>query len=482
MKSYKQKMSEDAQQATPPTQKEVAFDGYHTKNLHHSEDAAKSFKKTIDRFNKGQIKDRESILLALKATDTYMQINNMRAQQGTGPSADELASWRAAHNEARMRLNKIGEFFHHLDYWHNMEHEMQDAHTSHTDPTGDVEITEELTNKTIRAGDKVKVARVIADMLGVENAESLSPETAISTGLRKVKNRRMTPEMVGILKKMLNLAQEVGVKVDAALIPKAVSEGTIVSTGSNYNIANDILRYKDFEKLKQMNSGDKVGKIGHSMHGDDDSSVRRMKVKYKTEGEERQASADYKTDKTGRKHPAHELVFKTNEAVDEPSDGFEDLSDDELETMAGGVDHEDHILDLYDDEELAVIDADTGEEEKEDGVNEEALNEVLSRIERMKAKIRFARTQAKRTRRMQIALKRRSDNKTINRRARKLAINMMKQRIMKKAPSELSIGEKERVERIIQSRRGLIDRLAMRLAPRVRKIETDRLSHKSYTK
>jgi hypothetical protein len=59
----------------------------------------------------------------------------------------------------------------------------------------EAELDEELTDKTIRSSDKIKVARVIADMLGVENAETMSPEQAISQGLRKIKNKRMTPEL-----------------------------------------------------------------------------------------------------------------------------------------------------------------------------------------------------------------------------------------------------------------------------------------------
>lgn len=610
MKSFKQKLVEDVQQTYAP--KEVTFDGYTTKNLHHSEDAVKSFLTTIDRYNRGQIKDKESILHALKATDTYMKINDAHLEQGQAPDAKELEQWRAAHAEARKHLHMVGEFMHHMDYWHTHEHEVQDMSTNYTpqtvgaemadsyEPQGDLveasspaarfnqkvnqaqaaheagdhkkakyhldtarnfmlginsndhskikdsypkykelrnihkeeakldeaikigakvkihapgkdyhdqsghvgeirhgaykgasktytvdygngksvqldkknikahkeDMNEELTNKTIRSGDKVKVARVIADMLGVENAESMSPEMAINAGLRKMKNKRMTPEMVGVMKKMLNLASEVGVKVDTSLLPKAVTEANdvVVDPESSYNAAKGILSYKDFEKLKKMSDGDTVtppvdGKPGHTLHTnkDEHNALRRMKIHYKTEAVE-------------------------HESDDDQSDDFEDLSDEDLEKMANSVDHEDHILHVYDDDELAVIDADTGEEEKEEGVNEQALNEVLSRIERMKAKIRFARTAAKRSRRMQIALKRRSDGKTINKRSRRLAINMIKQRLMKKPATELTVAEKERAERMIQARRGMIDRLAVRLAPRVRKIETDRLSHQKFTK
>ena len=79
-------------------------------------------------------------------------------------------------------------------------------------------------------------------------------------------------------------------------------------------------------------------------------------------------------------------------------------------------------------------------------------------------------------------MKRHSDSKTINSRARRLAISTIKKRLAKKPLDKLTVGEKERIERIIQKRKKVIDRLALRMAPKVRKIETDRLSHKKYTK
>jgi hypothetical protein len=359
----------------------------------------------------------------------------------------------------------------------------------------EVEIDEELTDKTIKSGDKIKVARVIADMLGVENAETMAPEAAINAGLRKIKNKRMTPELTGVITKMLGLAREVGVKIDPSLVPKSISEA-VVNKKSTYNIAGDILRYKDFQKLKgvgQQNEADNTvvidkGEIGATLHADQSAdTVRKMKVKYKTEDV---ASADYKVNpETGRKYRAHKINFANSgmkdkldpEQVKEEVEDF-DFSEDDLEKMAGSVNTEDDIMHAYDDGELVLVDSETGEEINEEAIiNTEILSEVMSRIERMKAKIRFARTEPKRERRMQIALKRRSDTKTLNKRARRVAIDLMKQRIMRKPAAQLTVSEKERVERILSKRKAAIDRLAMKLAPRVRKIETDRLSHSKAT-
>lgn len=387
------------------------------------------------------------------------------------------------------------------------------------------EVNEELTDKTIRSGDKIKVARVIADMLGVENAESMAPDLAINTGLRKIKSKRLTPEFVDVIKKMLALAHEVGIKVDTSLIPKAVAESTlaeepVVNRKSAYNLAGDILRYKDFLRLQRASRGIDLDQnntpdedapnldrdendhteVGHSLHNDvnpgAEDHVRRMKVKYKVDEEvdhldEDVRSADYKVNpETGRKFRAHVINFKnsamggkpqhTVDNMQEESDVEPDMDEDDIDDLARGVDDIDDILDLYDDHELVIVDADSGEHV--DDLKEEMISEVLSRMERVKAKIRFARTQGKRERRLQVVLKSRSSPKQINSRARRLAVNLMKERIMRKPVATLNVSEKERVEKIIERRKTAISRLAMKLAPRIRKIENDRLSHSKVTK
>ena len=151
--------------------------------------------------------------------------------------------------------------------------------------------------------------------------------------------------------------------------------------------------------------------------------------------------------------------------------------------MANEVDDIDDIIDVYDDEELAIIDDETGEEVEHDEVNEAALMEVLSRMERMKAKIRIARSKAKRERATKIALRTYSGTEKINKRARRLAIQLMKKRLLRgRDPAKVSVGEKERIERTIEKRKKVIGRLAMRLAPRVKQIEKARMSHKKFTK
>ena len=368
-------------------------------------------------------------------------------------------------------------------------------------------------------------------MLGVEKADSMTPEQAINAALHKIKNKRMTSDMVGVVKKMLALAREVGIKIDMSMVPKSVSEA--------------VVGYKDFVRLKATHDGttpalvdeddlpgpnsqddapsaqkiasDSLEGQNHvvtthgSSLGGSNAQHQRRKVLYKTEDI---TSADFKVNPdTGRKYRAHRINFANSKdggapvqgdngsngspskkspiilhkasqpmmkPVKEEVDGGEDfdMSEEEMDRLANGIETVDHIIDVYDEDELGLVDDETGESIKEE-VEEhaEVLNEVLSRMERMRSRIRFARTASKRERRIKIVLKTRSTSKTINKRARRLAINMMKQRMFKKPAAQMTVSEKERADRVIATRKAVIDRLAMKLAPRIRNIEQARLSH-----
>jgi hypothetical protein len=163
----------------------------------------------------------------------------------------------------------------------------------------------------------------------------------------------------------------------------------------------------------------------------------------------------------------------------------DDIDDKEIEAMIGNLSDED-IMDDYDEDELGLVDDETGEEipksPEEDALDEQSIMEVLSRMERMKAKFRIRRTAAKRERATKIALKRYSNTATINKRSRRLAIKLMKQRLLRgRDANKLSVGEKERIERAIEQRKAVIGRIATRLVSRVRKVEKARMSHTKYT-
>ena len=161
----------------------------------------------------------------------------------------------------------------------------------------------------------------------------------------------------------------------------------------------------------------------------------------------------------------------------------EDFTEEEIEEMINSVTDED-IEDLYEEDEVVLVYDDDGEEIPP--LQEEAkydLMEVLSRTERMKGKMRLRKTSAKRGRSTKIALKRFSNPATINKRARRLAIKLMKKRMLRgRDPAKVSIGEKERIEKMMATRKDIISRVAQKLVSRVRKVEKSRMSHGKVTK
>jgi phosphopantetheine adenylyltransferase len=161
----------------------------------------------------------------------------------------------------------------------------------------------------------------------------------------------------------------------------------------------------------------------------------------------------------------------------------EDFTDQEIDEMVNSVTDED-IENLYEEDELVLVYDDDGEEIPP--LQEESkydLMEVLSRTERMKGKIRLRKTSAKRGRSTKIALKRFSPPATINKRARRLAIKLMKKRMLRgRDYSKVSVGEKERIEKTLANRKDVISRIAQKLVSRVRKVEKSRMSHGKVTK
>jgi nicotinamide mononucleotide adenylyltransferase len=160
---------------------------------------------------------------------------------------------------------------------------------------------------------------------------------------------------------------------------------------------------------------------------------------------------------------------------------YEELNEEDFDEEISQIEDLQHIIDAYDDSELVIIDEETGEVlEEVDAVTEDVMNEVLGRMERIRRKQRFARTKSKREVRTKIALKKTSSMPVLNKRAKRLAISMIKKRMLRKDPSKASVQEKERVEKFLSARPQLVQRLSRRLVPRVRQVEKARLRGHKY--
>jgi hypothetical protein len=373
-------------------------------------------------------------------------------------------------------------------------------------PTEEKEMNEDLTDKTLKTNDKIKVARVIATMLGVDKAETTSnPELLVNTALRRIKSKTLNPEALNIVNKMLQLANQVGIQYDTNLIPqKLTKEESELEEGTfKYHMDKAVAAHMKGDSKKALYHLDNAKTARYAMPTADYSKNKDLLNKYKQMTEEiidENAPVD---------------VSKVNHAGDEPHDeewedtgicpvhnvkhgeeGCEhtrDVLEKELDLTDEEIDHiinttpDDEFIDEYEDDEFGIIDPETGEEYDEEEcactMEEQTILEVLSRTERMRARIRFAKSKAKRERKASIALKTRATSKTTNKRARRLAIKLMKKRLLRgRDANKISIGEKERIERVIQRRKQVIGRVAMKLVPRIRAVEKARLSHTKYTK
>ena len=344
---------------------------------------------------------------------------------------------------------------------------LQDVTPIHSEET----MTNEEESKKVKytSSDKLKVARIIAGALGIEAVKS-SPEELINMALRKIRNKPMHSEYVDTIKNMLSTADQAGIKYDKKLIAPKIEEAAKVKVNKGENVftlgppgksdkdaddrggpsdydSDDIpTNDSDFDTTKDDKHGPQT-RVGNSIEPDENKDyLRRQKIKYKRE----------------------EFVEESKEEDDIP----EDESDDEIDDMIKHVDALDDIIDCYDDEELHIVD----EEGNHIGhLKEDYVTEVLSRMERIRAAIRFKQTTSVRERKLKLALHTKSSPSKINHRARVMAVKILKQKLARKPLDQLSIQEKERIERIIKRKSKVLNKLSLKLVPRIKNIEKNRL-------
>lgn len=285
--------------------------------------------------------------------------------------------------------------------------------------------------------DKLKAAKIIAMSLGVEGVEGQKdPTRLVNNALKKAKSKPMTPEARQIVKRMLDLATSMEIAFDHNIFK--VSED---AAAADYKIDKSGKKYHKVIKIESVDDPTEdpheEGKLT-STHGTHTSEYSRQR----------------------------KIHLKMHENGEQESDEEDEFDEDEADELASAVTHDDIINHAYDPEEWAHVNLDESEE----------VNEVLSRIERLKATTRMKRTKAKRERRREIAIHKRSTSAVISKRARRLAVKMIEKKLAKKPLADLSVAEKERIERRIANMSPMIARLSTKLAPQIRKFENERLA------
>ena len=114
---------------------------------------------------------------------------------------------------------------------------------------------------------------------------------------------------------------------------------------------------------------------------------------------------------------------------------------------------------------------------KIDDMINDVLDEVMSKMVRMK-KARMMKVKGKQiARKRKIAMKRKANPAKLKTRAMKKARDMVVKKLLKdKDKSDLSISGKENLEKRLAKKKAVIAKIAKRILPQVRKAENERLA------
>jgi hypothetical protein len=122
-----------------------------------------------------------------------------------------------------------------------------------------------------------------------------------------------------------------------------------------------------------------------------------------------------------------------------------------------------------------VLDEDVSDEELE-VFAEEFLLESLNTKDRKDIALKFKEHKNEKNRAEKIALSHKASRETIEHRAHKMAILLLKKKLAKKPLDSLSIVEKQRLEDLIKKKSIIVDKLSKRLVQKILKLERNRLN------
>ena len=316
--------------------------------------------------------------------------------------------------------------------------------------------------------EKLKAARIIAMALGYEDAaDKTDPTLIVNTALRSIKNKPLTKEAKSILLRMLELAKKLEIKFDENIITEDTAR-------ADYKITKSGRKYRPIIKDQ-----DSKGKSPHIKPVGGESVTESEEEEIASHPHNLMHKPDIQQSEYKRQRKIH---LKMHESEDEDEEDVFD--EDEIENLLKNITDDDIIEHGYEDDEFHVVDDETNEivEESTEEDKIGVLNEVLSRVERMRAKVRMMRSKAKRERSLRIALKKRSNGQVLSKRARRVAVKMIERKLARKPLNQLSVAEKERIEAKIQRMKPIINRIAIKMLPRIRQVEKERLEHKTTAK
>ena len=318
--------------------------------------------------------------------------------------------------------------------------------------------------------DRLKVARIIAGALGIDATKSSSPEELINMALRKIRNKPMHSEYIDTIRNMLTTADQAAIKYDKRLIAAKIEE--TVKGKEHVDVIAKLVN--SFKRSGDQEDSDESDKDDPSVNTNDFDTTKHNK-----HGAQTRVGHSLESDPNKAYLRRQKIIYWKEEVV-EDEDDEDDLPEDEesLDSMLTHINDLEDIVDEYDDDELHIVD-DEGKHVAHlkdiPVMKEEYITEVLKRAERIARAVRFSRSASKRAKKLKIALHRKSSSDVIARRARMAARKALMMKLARKPLDKLSIAEKESIEQKMKKRKKLLDRLAIKLIGKIRKIESKRL-------
>ena len=186
------------------------------------------------------------------------------------------------------------------------------------------------------------------------------------------------------------------------------------------------------------------------------------------------------------KDVSEEIEYDIDEFLEEDVNITEDEElAKELEDTIDDYDEIEDVEDIYpdldddgdhDDEDWDKLISSDGMERSVIDDNYKWVDEVLTPAQRFKRSQQMRRLKGKIARARAISLKRPSSPEKLQTRAQRHARNLIRKKFIKgKNYNDLSFAEKQAVEKKMQGKQGLIARIAMRVKPKLKKMEQERL-------
>lgn len=319
---------------------------------------------------------------------------------------------------------------------------------------GEVSADEEIDERNFKTDRKLK------------NLKTFIGKSSAGDSASRAKKRKANRTGTNLAADLCNEQAEIAFEVEIEGI------GTMLVAGANKQEVKQRLQ-KMFRDARKFSIGKRLMdpqiKMWYRSKAGDKPQIDESRI---THDEEDELREEWNID----------LFLEDTEQVEGDDD---DALATELEDTVDAYDEIEDVPDLYpdldddgdhdDDDEELRINRD-GEEKGVIDDNYKWVSEVLTPAQRFKRAQQMRKLKGKIARARKIALKRPSSPEKLQQRAQRHARNLIRKKFIKgKNYAELSFAEKQSVEKRMQGKGALINRIAMRVKPKLKKMEQERL-------